>query len=199
MVSPRHYSKLLIFLSQLRSQPHPPPLPICPRQDTPLPPHFEQDIWLMEALVAEELGVGAPLEQSSKLLVRLVHKTAPQPGQEILQSAVERDQTPPPPLVYIRPPSYAPQSPSPEDDRRTVPYANPGPDWVVNLTNEGITHNVRIPTDKHSKEEEIALFFCYNFATNSPELLLTRGRNSKVHSCLLYARPRPYQVPRFSK
>ena len=188
----------------------PPLLPVCLRSDTPFPKiasqpdtplsaHLEQDLQLMETLVAEELGVGAPPEQSSKLLVRLIHETTLQLGQEILCSAAERDQTPPPPPVYTRPLSYAPQSPFPEDDHRPVPYMNPGPDWVVNLTNEGITHNIRIPTDKHSKEEEIALFFCYDFTTDSPELLLTRGCNSRVHPCPLYARPQPYQVPCFSK
>ena len=62
----------------------PPPLPICPRPDTSLPPHLQHDIWLMKALVAEELGAGAPSEQASELLVRFVLETTLQPGQEVL-------------------------------------------------------------------------------------------------------------------
>ena len=112
---------------------------------------------------------------------------------------MKRDQTPPPPPVYIWPPSYAPWSPSLKDNHRPVPCANPGPDWVVNLTNEGITYDVRIPTNEYSEEKEIALFFRYNFTTNSPKLLLIRGHNSRLHSHPLYARPQPYQVPCFSK
>ena len=101
--------------------------------------------------------------------------------------------------VYTWPPSYAPQSPTPKPDIHPTPYAHPGPDWVVNLTNEGITHDEQIPTDKHSKEEEIAPFYSYDFATDSPELLLTRGCNHRVHSRPLYARAHPYNVPLFTR
>ena len=116
----------------------------------------------------------------------------------MLRSAADREQTPPTPPVYTQPPSYAPQSPTPEPNIRPTPYTHPSPDWVVNLTNKGITHDERIPTDKHSEEEEIASFYSYDFATNSPELLLTRGRNHRVHSRPLYAQVRPYHVPLFT-
>ena len=130
----------------------------------------------------EELGTGANPQQACDLLVRIVHETTLQPRQEVLHPAADREQTPSAPPVYTRPPSYAPQSPTPEPDVRPTPYAHPGPDWVVNLMSEGITHDKRIPTDKHSEEEEIAPFYSYDFATNLPELLLTRGCNHRVHS-----------------
>ena len=141
----------------------------------------------MEALVAEELRMGANPQQAHDLLVRIIHETMLQPGQEVLHSTADKEQTPPAPPVYTQPPSYAPQSPTPEPDIRPTPYTHLGPDWVVNLTNEGITHDKQIPTDKHSEEEEITPFYSYDFATDSPELLLTRGRNHQVHSCPLYA------------
>ena len=153
----------------------------------------------MEALVVEELETGADPQQAHDLLVRIIHKTTLQPGQEVLHSTADREQTPPALPVYTQPPSYAPQSPTPEPDIRPTPYTHPGPDWVVNLMNEGITHDERIPTDEHSEEEEIAPFYSYNFATDSPELLLTRGRNHRVHSCPLYARARPYHVQLFTR
>ena len=64
--------------------------------------------------------------------------------------------------------------------------------------NEGITHDEWIPTDEHSEEEEIASFYSYDFAMDSPELLLTRGHNHRVHSRPLYAHARPYNVPLFT-
>ena len=174
------------------------PIPtIIPQPVTPLSPHLEHDVQVMEALVAEEFVMGANPQQAHDLLVRIIHKTMLQPGQEVLRSAADKEQTPPAPPVYTWPPSYAPQSPASEPDIRPTPYAHPGPNWVVNLTNEGITHDERIPTDKHSEEEEITPFYSYDFATDSPELLLTRGCNHQVHSCPLYARARPYNVPLF--
>ena len=152
----------------------------------------------MEALVVEELGMGADPQQARDLLVRIIHKTMLQPGQEVLRSAADREQTPLAPPVYTQPP-YAPQSSTPEPDIHFTPYAHPGPDWVVNLTNKGITHDEQIPTDEHSEEEEIAPFYSYDFATDSPELLLTRGRNHRVHSRPLYARACPYHVPLFTR
>ena len=153
----------------------------------------------MEALVAEELRMGADPRQAHDLLVRIIHKTTLQPGQEVLRSAADREQTPPALPVYTRPPSYAPQSPTPEPNIRPTVYAHPGPDWVVNLMNEDITHDEQIPTDEHSEKEEIAPFYNYNFAMDSSELLLTRGRNHRVHSCPLYARACPYHVPLFTR
>ena len=179
-------------------QPDTPILTIIPRPATPLSPHLEHDVQVMEALVVEELGTGADPQQARDLLVQIIHETTLQLGQEVLRSATDREQTPPAPPVYTQPPSYAPQSPTPEPDIRPTPYAHPGPDWVVNLTNKGITHDERIPTDEHSEEEEIAPFYSYNFATNSPELLLTRGHNHRVHFCPLHARARPYHVPPFT-
>ena len=153
----------------------------------------------MEALVAEELRTGADPQQARDLLVRIIHKTMLQPEQEVLHSTADRERTPPAPPVYTRPPSYASQSPTPEPDIRPTPYAHPGPDWVVNLTNEGITHDERIPTDEHSEEEEITPFYSYDFATDLPELLLTRGHNHRVHSCPLYAQACLYNVPLFTR
>ena len=95
----------------------------------------------MEALVVEELETGADPQQAHDLLVRIIHKTTLQPGQEVLHSTADREQTPPALPVYTQPPSYAPQSPTPEPNIHSTPYAHPGPDWVVNLTNEGITHD----------------------------------------------------------
>ena len=110
---------------------------------------------MTEALVVEELRTGANLQQACDLLVRIVHETTLQPRQEVLCSAADREQTPPAPPIYTWPPSYAPQSPTPEPNVHPIPYAHPSPDWVVNLTNEGITHDKQIPTDEHSKKEEI--------------------------------------------
>ena len=117
----------------------------------------------------------------------------------MLHSTADREQTPPAPPVYTQPSSYAPQSPTPEPDIHPTPYAHPGPDWVVNLTNEGITHDEQIPTDEHSEEEEIAPFYSYDFTTDSPELLLTMGHNYRVHSRPLYAQACPYNVLLFTR
>ena len=141
----------------------------------------------MKALVVEELGTGADPQQAYNLLVRIVHKTTLQPGQEVLCSTADREQTPPAPPIYTWPPSYASQSPTPKPDVYPIPYAHPGPNWVINLTNKGITHNKQIPTDKHSEEKEIAPFYSYDFAMDLPKLLLTRGHNHQVHSHPLYA------------
>ena len=176
-----------------------PILTIIPRPATPLSPHLEHDVQVMEALVVEELGTGANPQQARDLLVRIIHKTTLQPGQEVLHSAADREQTPPAPPIYTWPPSYAPQSPTPEPDIHPTPYTHPGSDWIVNLTNEGITYDEQIPTDEHSEEEEIAPFYSYDFATDSPELLLTRGRNHRVHSCPLYAQACPYNIPLFTR
>ena len=46
---------------------------------TPLSPHLEHDVQVMEALVVEELGMGADLQQAHDLLVRIVHETTLQP------------------------------------------------------------------------------------------------------------------------
>ena len=54
----------------------------------------------MEALVAEELGTGADPQQAHDLLVRIIHETTLQPGQEVLRSAADREQTLPAPPVY---------------------------------------------------------------------------------------------------
>ena len=152
----------------------------------------------MEALVAEELRMGADPQQAHNLLVRIIHETTLQPGQEVLHSSADREQTPPAPLIYTQPPFYTPQSPTPEPDICPTPYAYPDPDWVVNLVNEGITHDKWIPTDEHSEEEEIAPLYSYDFATDSPELLLTRGHNYQVHSCPLYVWAHPYNVSLFT-
>ena len=172
---------------------------IIPQPATPLSPHLEHDIQVMEALVAEELRTGADLQQACDLLVRIVYKTMLQPGQEVLRFTADREQTPPAPPVYTQPPSYALQSPTPKPNIRPTPYTHPGPNWVVNLMNEGITYDEQIPTNEHSEEEEIALFYSYDFATDSPELLLTRGHNHQVHSRCLYAQARPYNVPLFTR
>ena len=152
----------------------------------------------MEALVAEELRAGADPQQAHNLLVRIVHETTLQLRQEVLHSATDREQTLPAPPIYTWPPSYAPQSPTPEPDICPIPYAHPSPNWVVNLTDKGITYDERIPTDKHSEEEEIAPFYSYDFAMDSPELLLDRGCNHWVYSYPLYAWACPYSVSLFT-
>ena len=154
------------------------PIPtIIPQLMTPLSPHLKHNVQVMEALVAEELRAGADLQQACDLLVRIVHKTTLQPRQKVLHSAADREQTLLAPPIYTRPPSYASQSPTPEPDVHPIPYTHPSSDWVVNLTDKGITYDKRIPTDEHSEEEEIAPFYSYDFAMDSPELLLDRGHN----------------------
>ena len=77
------------------------PIPtIIPQPATPLSPHLEHDIQVMEALVVEELEMGADPQQACDLLVRIIHKTTLQPGQEVLRSIADREQTPPAPPVY---------------------------------------------------------------------------------------------------
>ena len=77
------------------------PIPtIIPQPATPLSPHLEHDVQVIEALVAEELRTGANPQQAHDLLVRIIHKTTLQPGQEVLRSTADREQTPPAPPVY---------------------------------------------------------------------------------------------------
>ena len=52
---------------------------IIPRPATPLSPHLEHDVQVMEALVAEELGTGANPQQAHDLLLRIIHETMLQP------------------------------------------------------------------------------------------------------------------------
>ena len=164
----------------------------------PLSPHLEHNVQVMEALVAEELRARANPQQAHDLLVRIVHETTLQPRQEVLRFTADREQTPPAPPVYTQPPSYAPRSSTSEPNVCPIPYIHPSPNWVVNLISEGITHDKRIPTNEHSKEEEIAPFYSNDFAMNSPELLLTRGHNHQVHFHPLYTRACPYSVPLFT-
>jgi hypothetical protein len=61
-------------------------------------------------------------------------------------------------------------------------------------------HEVTIPNDNEEKGRLIiAPFYQYDFNTDSPELLTTMGRNCQVHSELLRTRPKPYDVPTFTR
>ena len=71
---------------------------------------------------------------------------------------------------------------------------------MVNMQDSQIVHDATIPVDGGGGEEiATAPFFQYNFQTDSPELLLTVGRNCNIHSRPLQARPQPYPLPRSTR
>ena len=79
-----------------------------PQPTTPLSPCLEHNVQVMEALVAEELRMGADPQQACDLLIRIVHKTTLQPGQEVLHSTADREETLSAPPVYTQPLTYVP-------------------------------------------------------------------------------------------
>jgi hypothetical protein len=110
------------------------------------------------------------------------------------------------PPVYspqYAPPDYTPHSPTPEpqEERESspptstaeTPGAHPGPGWIPNVNEEGILHEYTVPVGEEGLE--IAPFFQYDFDTDTPEILLTRGRNCRVHARFLRARSQPYPCP----
>ena len=68
---------------------------------------------------------------------------------------------------------------------------------MINVDDTGVLHEVTVPVGREGVE--IAPFIWYNFYTDSPELLATRGRGHPVHSCPLEARPQPYPLPPFTR
>jgi hypothetical protein len=110
-------------------------------------------------------------------------------------------------------PRYAPRSPSPdpiatgeivclsESPNSPKPYVHPGGDWVVNCTDDGrVAHDVTIQVVGGGGEETVtAPFIQYDFDTDNPELLTTLGRNCKVDSRFLHARPQPYNSAPFTR
>jgi hypothetical protein len=79
------------------------------------------------------------------------------------------------------------------------PYVHPGGEWMTNLGDDGPIHDVMMRTEEGGEELELPPFFRYNFNTDDPELLTTFGRNCRVSTRPLRARPRPYPIQPFTR
>jgi hypothetical protein len=111
-------------------------------------------------------------------------------------------------------PQYVPHTPSPEieelgeapgydigmhshhgspDPPQEEPHVHPGPGWSLNHDGTRVLYNVRLPIRQEGLE--VLAFIWYDFDTNDPKLLLTRGRGCTVHSQPLHAQPCPRPYP----
>ena len=99
-----------------------------------------------------------------------------------------------PPPHYFRPdsPVYVPWSSTPDPPSNSPqPYTHLEGDWIVNLNYlNRRQHDVMILIGLEDKEA--APFFCYDFNTGFPEILMTRGQNCHVYVRFLHTRPWPY-------
>jgi len=87
-----------------------------------------------------------------------------------------------------------------EEAHTTTPQPGvyPGPGWVRN-----INHSSNTPVYPEyildNNMELLAAYYQYDLDTTEPELLLTRGRNCRVHSRPLHARANPYPRPMLTR
>jgi hypothetical protein len=100
----------------------------------------------------------------------------------------------------VTPPPFYPSTPTPDLKLPPLPIQGgpqpgeyPGEGWIENYLNNRVGHRIFVPVGEEGVE--IAPFIQYDFNTDSPELLTTRGRNFRVHSRPLHARPGPYPLP----
>jgi hypothetical protein len=79
-----------------------------------------------------------------------------------------------------------------------LPGFHPGVGWLVNH-NEDWNAPMFQDLITDGLVETIAAFYCYDFDTTSPKLLLTRGCHCSVHSRPLHACADPYPRPALTK
>ena len=87
-----------------------------------------------------------------------------------------------------------------EEAQTTAPQPGvyPGPGWVRNINysnNTPVYPEYVVDNDM----ELLAAYYQYDLETSEPELLLTRGRNCRVHSRPLHARASPYPRPMLTR
>ena len=114
--------------------------------------------------------------------------------------------SPAPAYQSVAPSYYAPSMIVEEDNNddthmsslEPLPGFHPGVGWLVNH-NEDWNAPMFQDLITDGLVETVATFYCYDFNTMSPELLLTHGCHCPIHSCPLCTHADPYPHPALTK
>jgi hypothetical protein len=150
-----------------------------PAQPTPLPALTQQQLqWLEEDLCEEPCLPTLPSYHSRAMSEVSDHPSIP--ALELILDQEDREEN---------------RTPTPNGP---MPGVHPGIGWRRNLNDE--TGNPIFAEYLVNGDLEIlAPYFQYNMESDSPELLLTRGRCCSVHSRTLRARKDPYPRPALTR